>query len=224
MSNDSTSQAGATGTRRRSKLLGAAAMVAALSAGGVAGALLGTPGVTGAQEADDTTTSTTTSGDGTASDQDGTTEDSTTEADGADRGCGPGGRGFGGRGFGGEPGVRSEAVTEALGISQEELRTALQSGSTIAQVATAQGVDQQVVIDALVAEGTARIEERVANGGLSAEEGAERIAHLTERATEMVNAEPGSRPLRGGPGGGHRPPVDAPTGPPADEEVPNPAD
>ena len=63
---------------------------------------------------------------------------------------GPGGPGRGHFGAG------LDAAAEAIGIESEELRTALRDGSTIAEVAEANDVDVQTVIDALVADAEAR--------------------------------------------------------------------
>jgi hypothetical protein len=79
-----------------------------------------------------------------------------------------------------------EAAATALGMTADELRTELSDGSTIAEVATAQGVDVQTVIDAMVAEATTRLAERVA-GDLTQAEADERIAELTERISDVVN-------------------------------------
>jgi uncharacterized protein YidB (DUF937 family) len=54
-------------------------------------------------------------------------------------------------------------AAEAIGIDADELRAALRDGQTIAQVAEANGVDPQDVIDALVAHATERI-TKVVNG------------------------------------------------------------
>ena len=54
-------------------------------------------------------------------------------------------------------------AAEAIGIDAGELRAALPDGQTIAQVAEANGVDPQDVIDALVARSTERI-TKVVNG------------------------------------------------------------
>lgn len=59
-----------------------------------------------------------------------------------------------------------EAVQELLGLSPEELRGQLRSGSTLADIATAQGVDPQAVVDTIVAEMTERVEAAVADGRL----------------------------------------------------------
>ena len=59
---------------------------------------------------------------------------------------GRGDHGRGGRGFG------LDAAATALGLTADELRTELEGGSTIAEVAQANGVEVQAVIDAMVAE------------------------------------------------------------------------
>lgn len=101
------------------------------------------------------------------------------------------------RGFGGR-----EAVVEALGITAEELRAALVDGSTIADVAAANGVDVQDVVDAIVAAGQAKLDAAVDAGRMTAEEAAEKAAELEERATAIVNGEVdverGPRGPRGG--------------------------
>lgn len=85
----------------------------------------------------------------------------------------------------------------AIGISAEELRTALQDGSTIAEVAEANDVDVDAVIDALVADATAKFDEAVANGRISAERAETMKAALTERITAHVNGEHPGPPADG---------------------------
>lgn len=80
------------------------------------------------------------------------------DGDGDHVGRGPGGPGLG-RGGRGGPGLDTAAT--ALGMTAAELRTELESGKTIAQVATAKSVDVQKVIDALVAEATTHITDMV---------------------------------------------------------------
>lgn len=81
-------------------------------------------------------------------------------------GMGGPGMGHGGMGHGpfGGPGGRGaglDAAATALGITTDELKTELQDGKTIADVASEKGVDVQKVIDAIVAAETANITERV---------------------------------------------------------------
>jgi hypothetical protein len=77
---------------------------------------------------------------------------------------GPGGPGFPGRHDRG-PGqgqfriLSGEVVADAIGIDVETLREELRTGATVAEVAEANGVDPQVVIDALVADYTERVTE-----------------------------------------------------------------
>lgn len=232
------------------KLIGAAAFSVALAGGGIAGALLGTPGTSGAQE---TTTSTAAAADDEARPHGGPRRehleaaatalgmtvdelrtalvagqtiaeiatvqgvdvDTVIDAMVADASDelreritafvngeaplgGPGGGHHGGPGSG----ARLDAVATALGMTEDELKAALQEGQSIAEIATAEGVDLQTVIDALVADAEAHLDEAVADGRLTQAEADEKKAELETRITEMVNAEGG---FRGGPGGGYGP-------------------
>jgi hypothetical protein len=105
-----------------------------------------------------------------------------------------GGPGFG-HGFG--HGADLEAAATAIGITEDELRTALQSGQSLAEIAQAHGVTPQAVIDALVADAKADVAERVTSGDITQAEADQKLAALADRITAMVNGE---LPLRG-PGG-----------------------
>ena len=155
------------------KLLGAAAMTVALTAGGAVGATLGNPLASGAQ--DNPTTTTAPDADADASpDRSPTTE------------------GRGGRG-----GVDLEAAATALGLTTDELRTELKADKTLAEIATEQGVDEQALIDALVAAGETRLDE--VRAALP-----ERIAELIDQ--QLPRGGPGGHEGRRGPG--HRGPAD----------------
>ncbi|MDQ4131664.1 MAG: hypothetical protein M3179_00290 [Actinomycetota bacterium] len=114
----------------------------------------------------------------------------TAPADG-NRPPGPG-PGHHGRG----PGV--SAAAEALGISVEELRTALRDGQSIAQVTEAKGVAVQTVIDAMVADARAHLAEKVQSGDITQAQADEKAANLQPRVTDLVNRTGG--PGRGGRG------------------------
>ncbi len=58
-------------------------------------------------------------------------------------------------------GAHLEAVASVIGVTADDLKAALQSGQSIADVATANGVDPQTVIDALVAEATSDMTQRI---------------------------------------------------------------
>ena len=100
-----------------------------------------------------------------------------------------------------------QAAAEALGMSPEELREALDGQTSIADIAAQRNVDVQTVVDAIVAAHKEKLDEKVAEGELSQVEADERLAQVTERATEFVNRDlpeprPGARPNgRRGPGG-----------------------
>jgi uncharacterized protein YidB (DUF937 family) len=102
-------------------------------------------------------------------------------------------------------GPKLEAAAQALNLSVDELRSKLEGDKTIAQVAQEQGVDVQTVIDAMVADATAHIEQRVQDGDLTADQANERKANLQERITTLVNE---GKPRGGGPRG-HGPKLDA---------------
>jgi len=91
------------------------------------------------------------------------------------------------------PGMDGEVVAGLLGIEADELRDALRDGQSIADLATANGVDVQTVIDALVAEAQGHLDLAVENGRLTEDEAAEKAADLEARITARVNGE---RPAR----------------------------
>jgi polyhydroxyalkanoate synthesis regulator phasin len=94
------------------------------------------------------------------------------------------GRGHGPGHHRGPRGAHLDTVAEVLGISVEDLRTRLEAGETIAEIA---GERTQAVIDALVAEATDRINQGVADGRITQEEADEKLADLTQRITDHVN-------------------------------------
>jgi len=91
----------------------------------------------------------------------------------------------------------SEVVAEALGVTTDELHEARQAGQTLADIAAAQGVSVDVVIQAITTDAETRIAEKVAAGELTQEEADERLAGLDERIAEKVNATPGEGGRRG---------------------------
>ena len=110
------------------------------------------------------------------------------------------GGGFEGRGrglFGRGAGVVSEAVTDLFGLELDELRTQLRDGSTLAEIATAQGIDPQTVIDELVGEVQARLDAAVDKGYLDQTTADEKLADAETWITEMVHN--GAMPRHGRP-------------------------
>ena len=146
------------------KAITAAAVATGLGVGTLAGAMFGTPAVSGALESSPAVV------------------------------AHPGGP------RGGHRGIGLETAAETIGLTVEELVDAMRDGQTVAEVAEANDVDPQAVVDALVAEANAHIDEAVAAGELTAEEGAERKAVAAERIATFVHE---GGPV-GGPGGGPR--------------------
>ncbi len=202
------------------KKAAAAALAAGLLGGGAAGMILGSTGVSGAQE----TTTTVEQQAGDSGQSDATTSDAgrpdisehftsalaplvedgtitQAQADAviaalAEAGP-PEGGDHGGRGGMGRGGPGLDSAAEALGITADELRTELEGGATIAEVAAAKGVDVQTVIDAMVAGVKAHLDEEVASGEHTQAEADEKLADATQRITDSVNngmPERGERP------------------------------
>ena len=103
---------------------------------------------------------------------------------------------------------RSETVdtlTSVLGVSDEDLQAARDAGQTVADIAAAQGVDLQTVIDALVDNAQARLDTKIAAGDIDAERAAEISASIEDRVTARANSErPEGRSHHGGRHGGLR--------------------
>ena len=103
-----------------------------------------------------------------------------------------------GLGHGGHHGgdrIGLETAADALGLTEAELRTALESdGTSLADVAQAQGVDVGTLVDALVQAQQDRIAQAVEDGRLTQAEADQRLADLEARVTERVNSDD---PVRG---------------------------
>ena len=119
---------------------------------------------------------------------------------------------FGGGGGPGGPGgmhgggpIGLDAAATYLGLSDEELRTELEDGSTLAEIAGEQGKSVEGLVTALVDSAKADLADAVEAGQLTKAQQAEILDGLEERITTLVNANiqgghgPGGFP--GGPGG-----------------------
>jgi DNA-binding CsgD family transcriptional regulator len=96
------------------------------------------------------------------------------------------------------PSPIAEAAT-ALGMTEAELKTELQDGKSIADVAKAKNIDLDTVIAKLTAAFKAHLDEEVASGKHTQAEADAKLAEFSTRVTTMVNA-PGL-PMHGGKGG-----------------------
>jgi len=109
-------------------------------------------------------------------------------------GGGPGGRGgrHGIFGIGVDNGLDTVATT--LGVTVDELRTALQGGTTLADYATSKGKTAQDVIDALVAKAKSALDTRVTAGDMTQADADTELTEATAAITDVVE--------KGGPLGG----------------------
>lgn len=131
----------------------------------------------------------------------------------------PGDHRGGGRGFGGWGG-RHETVSDAsvaagaIGISETDVTTALAGGKSLADVARANNVDVQKVIDALVADAETELADQVKSGSLTQAQADQQKAGITQRVTNQVNSA-GGRGCIGGPGDGNGSTPTSPSSSPA---------
>jgi len=105
---------------------------------------------------------------------------------GGHRGGPGGGHGM----FGGGPNEAvsdASVVAKAIGITEADLDTALQGGTSVADVAKAHNVAVQTVIDALVADGRTEIAAAVTAGTMTQAQADTELANLTQRVTDQVN-------------------------------------
>jgi hypothetical protein len=99
------------------------------------------------------------------------------------------------------PGPGAQAAADYLGLTAAELRTQLESGKTLAQVATAQGKTVSGLEDAIVADAKTHLDADVAAGKLTAAQASTMLANLTAHVDDMVNHTGPPAGGHGGPGG-----------------------
>jgi len=104
------------------------------------------------------------------------------------------------------PGKNGAAIASVLKLTEAELKTQVQSGKTLAQIATAQGVSVQSVIGVLVTDMQAHIAQEVASGKITQAEATTKLASVTAKATERVNSVQPARGEGNGPRGGPKGP------------------
>lgn len=109
------------------------------------------------------------------------------------------GHGKGGHGHRGM--VDVAAAASYLGVTEAELRESLRDGDTLAEIAQAEGKTRAGLIDAMVAAAKADLDEKVAEGRLTAEQRVTILERLDERIADAVDREPGARGGHGGPKG-----------------------
>lgn len=84
-------------------------------------------------------------------------------------------------------GCNLETAAAAIGIDEADLEAALENGDTIADVAEANGVDVDDVIDAMVDAKADRLTEKVEAGRITQDEADERLANAEDKIGNRVN-------------------------------------
>ena len=108
----------------------------------------------------------------------------------------PGGFGHKG-GFGHRGGMGLEAAADYLGLTAEELRDELHGGKSLATIAGEKGKSVDGLKAAMVKDATAKLDEAVAEGRITAEQKATMLERLTETIDHIVERTPGERPGKG---------------------------
>lgn len=83
--------------------------------------------------------------------------------------------------------AKLEAATEYLGMTEAQLREALEDGKTLAQVARDRGKSVDGLVDALVNGAQQKLQDAVEEGRLTEAEKREMLEGLRDRITDMVN-------------------------------------
>ncbi len=82
---------------------------------------------------------------------------------------------------------RLAAVIDALGVTTDELRSAAADGQSLADLAAGNDVPTDALVDALVAPLAERLDAAVAEGDVSEEDAAARLAEAEERMAERID-------------------------------------
>lgn len=100
------------------------------------------------------------------------------------------GLGHGGRhGGGGRGGFKLDAAATYLGLTEAALRTRLESGDTLAKIATAEGKTRAGLVTALVAAAKTHLDEEVAAGEITEAQKAARLSDLQTRIEGLVDGK-----------------------------------
>jgi hypothetical protein len=91
--------------------------------------------------------------------------------------------GFAAAGPGGPP----AAIDSYLGLTEDELRTQLESGKTLAQIASDQGKSVSGLEEVIYADAKTHLDQAVANGKLTADQEQTMLTELKSHLDEIVN-------------------------------------
>ena len=110
------------------------------------------------------------------------------------------GQGQGQRGPG-MPGP-SQAIADLLGMTPQEIRTELQAGKSLAQIAEAKGVSRDALKAKILETQKARLDAAVAAGRMTAEQAQQVATRQAANVDRMLDATPGQRRGPQAPGSG----------------------
>jgi hypothetical protein len=80
-----------------------------------------------------------------------------------------------------------DATAEATGLTVDKVIAALGEGQTLANIAEAQGVDPQAIVDTFLAEREAALQEAVDAGRLTQEQVDQMLEQMAEHLTEQLD-------------------------------------
>lgn len=104
--------------------------------------------------------------------------------------------------------AKFEAAADYLGMTEAQLRQALESGKTLAQVAKDRHKSVDGLVDALLAGAEKKLDRAVASGQMTEADKKEMLAGLRDRITDLVNGRfPEPRPNFHRERFGSRPPI-----------------
>ena len=86
-----------------------------------------------------------------------------------------------------------KAAATYLGLTTEQIRTQLQSGKSLAEIATAQGKSVDGLKAAIVADAKATIDKLVSSGKISPERGQRYLEQIQKNVDRIVNAKRGTK-------------------------------
>jgi hypothetical protein len=92
-----------------------------------------------------------------------------------------------------------DAAASYLGLTEAQLRSQLESGKTLAQVAAAQGKSVDGLKQALLADARSHLDQAVKDGKITAAEEQQMLSDLSSHLDDIVNGALPPKPLLGGP-------------------------
>ncbi|MFC1907429.1 hypothetical protein ACFLW8_05025 [Chloroflexota bacterium] len=87
----------------------------------------------------------------------------------------------------GQGAIVSEAVSELLGLTHEEIETMRHEGKSLVAIAAAQGIDEHTLVEFMMATKRDILQQRVADGTLTAERVETMLQQMEQRTRQAVN-------------------------------------